>query len=76
MGKKIMFIDENKTVNYSGGIERVICAMANEFIHRGYNVSIVCMDTEKGVPFFPLDREVDFINLAFEFGTGKFDNYK
>ena len=72
----IMFIDENKTVNYSGGIERVICAMANEFIHRGYNVSIICMDTEKGMPFFPLDSNVNFINLAFKFGNGNFDNYK
>ena len=62
MGKKIMFIDENKIVNYSGGIERVICAMANEFIHRGYNVSIVCMDTENGVPFFALNRAINFIN--------------
>lgn len=76
MGKKIMFIDENKIVNYSGGIERVICAMANEFIHRGYNVSIVCMDTENGVPFFALNRAINFINLAFEFGNGNFDDYK
>lgn len=76
MKKHIMFIDENKIVNYSGGIERVICAMANEFIHRGYNVSIVCMDTENGVPFFALNRAINFINLAFEFGNGNFDDYK
>lgn len=76
MKKHIMFVDENKIVNFSGGVERVICAMANEFVQRGYDVSIVCLDTEDGKPFFVLNPAVNFINLAFCFGTGNFDNYR
>lgn len=46
--KKIMLIDEVKVVNYAGGIERVMCNFANEFVKRGYDVSFVCLDTEEG----------------------------
>ena len=63
-----MIIDENKVVNFAGGIENVICAMANEFVKRGDRVSIVCMDVEEGEPIFPLDSRVNFINLAFSYG--------
>ena len=35
MSKSIMFIDKNKVVNYVGGVEKVICEFANEFIRRG-----------------------------------------
>ena len=61
---KILFIDENKVVNYAGGIEKVLCDFANEFTKRGHEVSLVCMDAEVGKPFFPLDEKVRFINLA------------
>lgn len=63
--KKIMLVDEYKVVNYAGGIEKVMCNFANEFINRGYEVSFVCLDTEKGYPFYQLKEEVKFINLAF-----------
>lgn len=43
-----MLIDEVKVVNYAGGIERVMCNFANEFVKRGYDVSFVCLDTEEG----------------------------
>ena len=45
-----MLIDEVKVVNYAGGIERVMCNFANEFVKRGYDVSFVCLDTEEGKP--------------------------
>lgn len=61
---KILFIDENKVVNYAGGIEKVLCDFANEFTERGHEVFLVCMDAETGKPFFPLDEKVRFINLA------------
>lgn len=67
MVKKIMIIDEYKCVNYAGGIEKVICNFANEFTKRGYEVSIVCLDTEKGKPLFYLNSYVDFINLAYKY---------
>lgn len=62
---KIMFVDEYKIVNYAGGIERVICNFANEFIERGYDISIVGLDSEKGKPLFKLNPKVNFINLAY-----------
>ena len=60
-----MLIDEVKVVNYAGGIERVMCNFANEFVKRGYDVSFVCLDTEEGKPLYFLDNSVKFINLAF-----------
>ena len=62
---KLMIIYEYKIVNYSGGIERVICNLANALIEKNYVVDIVCLDTEKGRPAYHLDERVGFINLAF-----------
>lgn len=63
--QKIILIDEYKIVNYAGGIERVLCNFANEFTKRGYDITIVCLDIEKGKPLFKLSDEVNFINLAY-----------
>ena len=72
---RIVIIDENKVVNYAGGIEKIICGFANEFTKRGHDVSIVCMDEEAGVPFFGLDKKVNFVNLGIktDFYEGFFD---
>lgn len=70
---KIVIIDENKVVNYAGGIEKTICEFANEFTKRGHDVSIVCMDAEVGVPFFPLEEKVNFINLGIK--TDLYDDF-
>ncbi len=66
--KKIMFVDERKVVNYSGGAEKVICEFANEFTRRGFNISIVCMDEKLGLPFHPLNENVHFVNLCYDYG--------
>lgn len=66
--KKIMLIDEFKLVNYAGGIEQVVCGFANDFVRRGYEVTLVSLDREKGVPFFPLDERVSFVNLCYDIG--------
>lgn len=66
--KKIMLIDEFKLVNYAGGIEQVVCGFANDFVQRGYDVTLVSLDWEKGLPFFPLDENVSFINLCYDVG--------
>lgn len=76
MRKNIMLVSENKTVNASGGIENVICSFANEFINRGYDISMVCMDMEEGVPFYPLDSRVNFINLAYQYSDKKLGGYR
>lgn len=70
--KRLMFVDEHKIVNYAGGVERVICNFANEFVNRGYEASIVCMDQDIGMPYFYLDSRVEFINLAYENGKDTF----
>ena len=66
--KKILLIDEHKTVNFAGGVERVLAAFANSFTARGYGVAIACMDAEEGSMFFPLDNSVRFHNLWYEYG--------
>lgn len=60
-----MLCEVYKTVNYPGGIERVLCNFSNEFIRRGHSVTYVCLDTEKGMPFYNLDSNVYFLNLCF-----------
>ena len=37
-------------------------------MRRGYDVTLVSLDREKGVPFFPLDERVSFINLCYDIG--------
>lgn len=70
---KIMLIDFFDVVDSAGGMERVLCNMANEFIARGYTVSVVCCDKKEGLPFYHLNKDVEFINLN---GTGKLFNIK
>jgi len=65
--KRIMLLEVYKTVNYAGGIERVLCNFSNEFVKRGYEVTYVCLDREKGMPFYPLDKRVKFVNLCYEY---------
>lgn len=60
-----MFIDEHHLVNYPGGVEKVLAAFSNEFVERGYEVSIVGMDNTKGTLLYPLDNRVQFINLWY-----------
>lgn len=67
-----MIVDENKVVNYAGGIEKVICDFANEFVNRGYECTIVCMDEEHGKPVYALNNKVDFINLWYSYGKDNF----
>lgn len=66
---RILLIDEHKTVNYAGGVERVLAAFANAFSARGYGVAIACMDEERGGMFFPLDPSVRFHNFWYEYGA-------
>ena len=65
---RILLIDFWKVVNSTGGTEKVLCNMANEFIRRNHIVTVVCNDIDYGKPFFFLNKKVQFINLN---GTGK-----
>ena len=50
-------------VDLVGGAEKVLCNMANELTLRGHQVTVVCNDIKQGLPFYPLMKEVNFINL-------------
>lgn len=41
-------------INSTGGAEKICCAMANEMIRRGHEVSIVYCCGKSGRPFYPL----------------------
>lgn len=60
---KILLMDFWNVVNSTGGAEKVLCNMANEFVKRGHEICIVCCDPINGMPFFYLDNRVKFINL-------------
>lgn len=60
---KILLMDFWNVVNSTGGAEKVLCNMANEFVKRGHEICIVCCDPNDGMPFFYLDNRVKFINL-------------
>lgn len=60
---KILLMDFWNVVNSTGGAEKVLCNMANEFVKRGHEICIACCDPIDGIPFFYLDNRVKFINL-------------
>lgn len=60
---KILLMDFWNVVNSTGGTEKVLCNMSNEFVKRGHEIYIVCCDPNDGMPFFYLDNRVKFINL-------------
>ncbi len=70
--KRILIVDENQVVGYTGGAEKIICELANVLSQRGYKMAILCMNKEKGLPWHPLDETVDFFNLAHEQGGNPF----
>lgn len=75
MKRKILFVDEHKIVNYAGGVEKVICSFANEFVKRNYDITIACMDREKGHPLYELDKAVKFMNLRYDDSSQDFDGW-
>lgn len=60
---KILFVCD--TLN-SGGAERVISTLSNEFIKLGNNVSIVMIGSDAKDSFYPLDSKVGIIPLFKE----------
>lgn len=54
-------------VNTTGGVEKVLCNMANAMAKKGHEVCIICVDKNDGKPFFYLDNKVKFVNLGVNF---------
>ena len=71
--KRIMIIDERKLIGYAGGAEHIICDLANEMLNRGYYVDMVCMESQKGRPWYYLDENVQIINLNYEYCTSRYN---
>lgn len=64
----ILLMRFGAVVESEGGTEKVSCNMANEFVKRGHDMTIICCEKKQGKPFFPLSEKVEFINLN---DTGK-----
>ncbi|MCL2305495.1 MAG: glycosyltransferase [Planctomycetaceae bacterium] len=64
----LLFNGTGNVVNSAGGAEKVFCNMANALVCRGHQVLAVCNDISSGMPFYPLDERVNFVNLN---GSGK-----
>lgn len=60
---KILLANITTMVGIIGGVEKVFSDMANEFIKRGYEVSVVYSDNKEGKPYFVLDEKVKCYNL-------------
>lgn len=60
---RILLADFASFIQNAGGSEHVCCEMANEFIQRGHEVSIVYSFGKSGRPQFPLNENVKLYNL-------------
>ena len=49
--------------NHSGGAEKVVVTLANGLNEAGFDVSIITWEHQDGLPFYPLDKQVEVINL-------------
>lgn len=68
---KILLANITTMVGVIGGVEKVFSNMANEFIKRGYEVSVVFSDNKEGKPYFELDEKVQCYNLKHLVIDGK-----
>lgn len=60
---KIMLANFAKMVDDPGGMAKVTCAMANEFVRRGHEVTLVYSDVKEGEFFFPINQKVKCFDL-------------
>ena len=72
----IVLVNLWRVVNAKGGAEKVFCDMANALTRRGFEVTAICFDENDGLPGYPLDSAVQFINahnaIRHSFFDGKF----
>ena len=60
--KKLLLIGEY-LIDGQGGVEHVLCNMANVMDSCGYDVTIATMETKRGNTFYNLNKNVKFVNL-------------
>ena len=61
---KILLSLIGNTIGTTGGVEKVLCNMANAMVARGHEVTILAFENKEGEPFFNLDERVHFLNLG------------
>lgn len=61
---KIILSLLGKVVNQKGGMEKVLCNMANNLVQRGHEICVTTYEKSDGIPFFELDSRVKYINLG------------
>lgn len=61
---KILLSLIGNTIGTTGGVEKVLCNMANAMVARGHEVTILAFENKEGKPFFYLDERVHFLNLG------------
>ena len=61
--KKLLILSNNALINGSGGVEHVLCNMANVMNDAGMDVTVVTVEKKVGKPFYHLDSGVKFFNL-------------
>ncbi len=60
--KKLLLIDNDYLVNGHGGVEHVLCNMANVMDNAGMDVVVATMDEQQGGTFYKLNKNVRFYN--------------
>lgn len=60
----LIYYSLGKILNSAGGAEKVFCNLANEMTRRGHSVLAVCHENKQGLPFYPLEPNVQFVNIG------------
>lgn len=60
----IVLLDTWRVIGSKGGTEKVFCNMANAFVNKGHNVLALACENKEGIPFYPLDKKVRFVNVG------------
>ena len=68
---RILMVNLWKMINSAGGAEKVFCEMANMLSERGHCVTSIAFDKNKGMPFYPVNENVKFINSGQGCKLGK-----
>lgn len=67
LNKKILLATNANLINGQGGVEHVLCNMANTLVKQGFDVSVATMEDKKGEPFYELNKKIAFYNIYSRF---------
>lgn len=62
MKKRLLLIDNSNLIDGQGGVEHVLCNMANVMDDTGMEVFVATMENKEGTPFYHLNDGVKFYN--------------